>query len=148
MFWAKRPRRQRPLGSRPPCDSDVLPSESAPDLAVVAGQGSCGGIGLRRAWSLPGLQGPVEDGAPACGEVVRSLCEVAVGGGVGVCGRRARGELGDPEGFFVGDGGGVALFVVTQAVFDGAGAGAVHGGDVDVAAALAVVLGSLRVWWP
>ena len=49
-------------------------------------------------------------------------------------------SLGDAQGFLVGDGGGVALFVVAQAVFDGAGAGAVYGGDVDVVAALAAVL--------
>ena len=53
------------------------------------------------------MQCPVEDGAPACGEVAGSLCEVAIEGGVGVCGRRAGGEAGDAEGFFVGDGGGV-----------------------------------------
>ena len=77
----------------------------------------CGGIGLRWAWPLPGLQRPVEDGAPACGEVAGSLSEVVVEGGVGVCGRRAGGELCDSEGFFVGDGGRVALSVVAQSVF-------------------------------
>ena len=38
----------------------------------------CGGIGLRRTWPLPGLQRPVEDGAPTGGEVVGSFSEVAV----------------------------------------------------------------------
>ena len=33
---------------------------------------------LRWAWSLPGLQRPVEYGAPACGEVVGGFCEVVV----------------------------------------------------------------------
>ena len=111
----------------------------------------CGGFGLGRAGPLPGLQGPVEDGAPASREVAGSFSEVAVEGGVGVCGRRVGGESGDAEGFFVGDGGGVALSVVAQAVFDGAGAGTVHSGDVDVVAALLAVLdhfefGGHEVW--
>ena len=77
-----------------------------------------------------------------------SVCEVVVEGGVGVCGRRAGGESSDAEGFFVADGGVVALFVVAQAVFDGAGAGAVHGGDVDVVAALLAVLDHVEFLWP
>ena len=120
-------------------------------LRRVHGGGSefvCGGIGLRLAWPLPGLQCPVEDGAPARGEVAGSLCEVAVEGGVGVCGRRAGGELCDAQGFFVGDGGGVALFVVAQAVFDGAGAGAVRGRRYRCSRGPGGGAGSLRVWWP
>ena len=108
---------------------------------MVTGQSSCaGGSGCGGRGRCPDWSAQSRTARRRAARWPAASVRWSLKAGSGFCGRRAGGESGDAEGFFVGDGRGVALFVVAQAVFDGAGAGAVHGGDVDVVATLLAVL--------